>query len=88
MPDINVTITPAERIGGGNNRKRRYTVAWEVDGEQFAARTVTMPDDIPSIITDDAELDDLYQDIAIRVTRRADAVDSRPPKPGQPERIR
>ncbi len=73
MPAINVTITPAQRIPG-SPRKRRYTVTWEVDGNRLPARTVTMPDDIPSIITDDEELDELYREIALRTTRMAAGV--------------
>ena len=72
---VNVFVTPIERQGNGNAKKRRFTVRWEVDGESLPERTLTWPDDLIRLLTDD-ELDELAHDQMMLAARTIDDVDN------------
>ena len=72
---VNVFVTPIERQGNGNAKKRRFTVSWEVDGESLPERTLTWPDDLIRLLIDD-ELDDMAYDQMMLAARTIDDVDN------------
>lgn len=78
MPDVNVYVTPITRQGSGNAKKRRFDVYWVVDGKRIpatGARTLTWPDDLIRLLTDD-EIDALAYDQMMTAARMMDDVDN------------
>lgn len=88
---VDIFHDPIIRTGNGANKKRRMRLWWRfVDGTETAPRTVTFPDDFIGLMTDD-ELDELMLDLAPRLARKLDDVETkikeRPPRPqGNPNR--